>query len=131
MNENIGKDSRISVVRIAVTVLIIAIVGLILLGIFGLIKANGMFQRISQENAESALGTMTWLGELPWQASEYQLQAVVICQGSEEPIFIESNVGFDADSIENCGYYTAKSVEVRANSNFFSETGKIKFVSVE
>jgi hypothetical protein len=130
-NQMDKKIIEIPVVKISVIVLIIAFVGLIIMGLIGLLKANDLYNKLSQDHAESVLGTMTYIGELKWESSHYNLQAVVYCAGNEKPIFIETSKSYEAETLKDCAYETAIGVRPIAITSFFSETGKIKFVPTE
>ena len=87
---------------------------------------NGISSANAQTN-EKIIGTITYLGELPWNVEEYSLRAIVICDGQK--IFVKGGEKFGT-SIIGCSYYMASGIEVEYSPNFLTGDGKIYFKKI-
>lgn len=118
MNEKRKKANKIGVV-IILAVLILAAIGTVV--ILGEAKAN---ENLGISNAHRIHETMIFHGNLPWNADEHSLIAVIVCD--DHKIFVERERTFGSE-ILSCGYYTAMDVELVFGSENFSSQGTITF----
>ncbi len=102
---------------------IVLIIGAIIF-IFALDARRVKYEPIALNASNTILGSMTYLGDLPWSVSEYKLRAILVCNGLK--IFVTDNQDYGTIAL-GCGYYIAQDVELIPKPDFIKGEGYIRF----
>lgn len=74
--------------------------------------------------AQDLINSMEYLGQLPWNVSEYRLRAILICPGAK--VFVDNGKDLSTSAL-NCGYYLAEGVTIEARTNVWNGDGTVRF----
>ena len=74
--------------------------------------------------AQQLIDSMEYLGQLPWNVSEYHLRAILICPGAK--VFVDDGKDLGTSALK-CGYLLAEGVTVETRSNVWNGDGTIRF----
>ncbi len=70
------------------------------------------------------LNSMTYLGQLPWDANEYKLRAILVC--GENKLFVENGGKFGTSAL-GCGYLIANGINIETAKGFLDPEGYVSF----
>lgn len=88
---------------------------------------SGTNTKVAMADSERLMGTITYLGELPWNVEEYPLRAIIVCDGQKT--FVRDNSKFGT-AIVGCGYFLSQGVKIEYSANWMTGEGKVYFPKI-
>ena len=85
------------------------------------------YEPLANQAASKLIGSMTYLGELPYSAHEYTLRAIIFCDGINH--FVDNNEKFGL-MVLSCSYMMAHDVELIPKYDFLNNDVLIQFKKI-
>lgn len=104
--------------------LFVAILIIFFAGVFLYDATKSKYEQVATNASNTLLGSMTYLGDLPWSVSEYKLRAILVCGGLK--IFVTDNQDYGTIAL-GCGYYIAQDVDLIPKPDLIRGEGYIRF----
>ena len=105
-------------------IVILLVAGLLVTGFIWLNNSQTASAKRAEIAANQLLGSMTYLGQLPWSTDEYDLRAVIVC--NEMKLFVTNGKKLGTSAL-GCGYLIADGINVEAVTTAFGSEGYISF----